>query len=265
MGYLNPVSDGDSDSYTPPPTSGRAASVPVVTTRGQLSYGPILAANGGPGQNKNLFYASTSMTDSNIHNRETLLSPRNLLPATGNGNGPADDNYLTADSIASSHDGSLDDYEEPVSSYNSIRYSDLTDASPPEHSAPDVPPETFVKSAKKTTPKKTGIQVLPSNPFAPFGSTQDLQSSNSAQPIAKPRRKKTDTADLTKESNARAKSSASDKQGEMELIKRSDVMASNRDSAMSDTSTKSSHHYFVLEPDHDHMDYENSVSSPKLV
>ncbi|XP_060600536.1 uncharacterized protein LOC132753977 isoform X2 [Ruditapes philippinarum] len=265
MGYLNPVSDGDPDSYTPPPTSGRETNAPAVTTRGQLSYGPILAANGGPGQNKHLFYASTSMTDTNVHNRETILTPRNLPPLTGNGSGSPDDNYLTAESIESSHDGSLDDYEEPVSTYNSIRYTDLTDGAPPEHNAPDVPPETNVKSAPKTTPKKNGIQVLPSNPFKPFGSSQDLQSSDSIQPIAKPRRKKTGVDDVSQETNPRAVSAASEKQGEMELLKRSDAMASNRDSAMSDSSTKSSHHYFVLEPDHDHMDYENSVSSPKLV
>jgi len=42
-------------------------------------------------------------------------------------------------------------------------------------------------------------------------------------------------------------------------------MAANRDSLMSDTSVRSSHHYYVLEPNQDKSDYENSVSSPKLV
>ncbi|XP_045166749.2 uncharacterized protein LOC123530110 [Mercenaria mercenaria] len=263
MGYLNPVSDGESGSYTPPPTSGRSASVPVATTRGQLSYGPILAANGGPGQNNNLFYASTSMTDPSIHNRET---PRNLLPATGNGSGSSDDYYLTTDSHDSSHDDTLDDYEEPVSANPSIRYTDLKDASPPEHNAPDVPQATNVNITPTTTPKKNGVKVLPSNPFAPFGSTTESQSpgSDSTQPIAKPRRKKDRNIKESPETNPR-ESSASGKQGANELVRRTDVLVSNRDSAMSDTSTKSSHHYFVLEPDHTHMDYENSVSTPKLV
>lgn len=255
MGYLNPVSDDDSGSYTAPPTSN----VPIATTRGQLSYGPILAANADH-KNKNLFYHSASVTDQKIHNRETVLSPRNLPIGTGS---PSDDSdYLTQDSQDASHDDSLDDYEEPISAKTSVRYADVKENAPPDHLAPGVP-ETTVQ---KPMPKKNAVKVLPSNPFTSFGAAAPVPlSPEPAQPIAKPRRKKNTDTNGSPETSPNINSTSSSKLGEQELVKRSDVLASNRDSAVSDSSVKSSHHYFVLEPDHSHMDYENSVSSSKLV
>lgn len=266
MGYLSPVSGDDSESYTSPPTN-ISASVATTTTRGQLSYGPILAANCESDQKNNLFYHSTSVTDPSIQNRNCFLPPRYLPSTPDAACASGEIAYTEIDSHDASHD-SLDDYEEPVSAHTSIRYTDLKDASasPPKYRAPHVPSTDTTGNSPKTTPKKNGVKVLPSNPFVPFTGPQVSQSPDpTTQPTAKPRRKKTQGNKDSSQSKTTVNSAELDKLGEQELIRRSDVLASSRDSMTSDSSIKSSHHYFVLEPGHSQMDYENSVSTPKLV
>lgn len=257
--YLSPISD--EDSYTPPPGNLMPPDVPMATTRGQLSYGPILAANGvAESQNKNLFYHSASVTDPKIHDRETFLTQKNLQ--SGAGNESADGAYITSDSLDASND-SLDDYEEPISANTSLRYAQIDINTPPGHQAPQVP---IMASEKKLLPKNA-VNVFPSNPFVPFKDTNksDDETDGVTQPIAKPRRRKDQTSDDMQESLPMTDGATSGKMADNEILKRTDLMAGNRDSAMSDSSAKSSHHYFVLEPDHTKMDYENAVSSPKLV
>lgn len=264
-GYLNPVSDDESSTYTIP--NGRTTSVPVATTRGQLSYGPILAANGAPGQSKTLFYHSTSLADPSIHNRDS--AQKQLQSKTGSGNTSADSTYLTTDSSDVPHNESLDDYEEPISTHTSVRYSDMDDILPPYQMAPKVP-ETDKPSSPATSPatvpKKKGVKVLPSNPLSTPSSKEPPVSAEPTQPIAKPRRnKQPNSNEASPDNNSRGVAETDVKLSENGVVGKADLLSNNRDSTVSDRSTKSSHHYFVLEPGHSQMDYENSVSTSKLV
>lgn len=262
-GYLSPVSDDESSCYTMP--NGRSASVPAVTTRGQLSYGPILAANGAPGQHKALFYHSTTLTDSNINQKDMQLMQKIAQSKIGSGNESAVGVYFTKESADIQNDEGLDDYEEPVSAHNSIRYTDVHDPLPPYQTAPDVP-ETSNTPSNSSAPLKTGVKVLPSNPLAPTTKIEPLDSANSEQPIAKPRRKKRpNSAEASPAVKDKTSVKSDVKLAEKQIAKRAELLSINRDSTISDSSTKSSHHYFVLEPGHTAMDYENSVSSSKVV
>lgn len=264
-GYLNPVSDDSSDSYTAPPTANtRSTSVPAITTRGQLSYGAILAAN-KEGCDQVMPYHSTTLKFPEEHSQkkevkqnDKQMSPKNLPE-------PNSDTYRM--SALTDMGDDLDEYEQPVSTNSSMRYATLENSEPPKTFAPAVP-TTEPKTSLPEGRKKNGVKVLPSNPFAPFqNATTASISQPSSQPVPQPRKKKEQRTDSNNSDN---NSPESKSPGGVTKAKR-DEFATNRDSHVSTTSTKSSHHYFVLEPEHNQPDsnqlddYENSVSSPRVV
>lgn len=262
-GYLNPVSDDDTSSYTPPPTASQP-----VTTRGQLTYGAILAAN-QDGCDHVTPYHSTTLTfpegkEKAEKQSDVPLPPRNLQTE------PNKDTYRMSELTDSSEDG-LDEYEQPVSTGSSLRYATIDNNGPPKTFAPSVPApaEPQNSSPENSGRKKSGVKVLPSNPFAPFSNsvTASSTSQDSTQPVPQPRKKKEQKLAAGK-TNVESPTKATPLG--VDTTKRIDSCPSNRDSHMSSTSTKSTHHYFVLEPEHNQTDghiddYENSVSSPRVV
>ncbi|WAR25583.1 hypothetical protein MAR_011287 [Mya arenaria] len=303
--YLHPVSDDGSSNYTAPPTSGRHGSAPVITTRGQLSYGPILAANREASKGMVTPYHTTSITtnediqrfkDRDLSNADTLPSSRNLLA-----NSTSETPIVNTDTFAEDVDdfGEIegqDDYEQPVSANTSVRYAAI-DHGPPKTVAPAVPTSgSSITPPTQSKHKKVGLKVLPSNPLSPIlslasperesemsgndavtstnSTMSDVNSTASpAQPVPRPRSRKENTGSADSE-NAPLNINESGNVftfkesqgiGFKELMKRTDPDAANRDSCVSDASVKSSHHYYVLEPGHNKTEYENSVSSPKMV
>lgn len=266
-GYLNPVSDDDSGSYTPTPTSNnRSTSVPAVTTRGQLSYGGILAANREGEDHVTPYYSSTlTFPDSQDKKKEVKQEnaplPQRNLPSVPS---DASNDVFRFSSLSNISDDGLDEYEQPISANSSLRYATIDNNEPPKTFAPAVPTtEPLTTTADNSQRKKSGVKVLPSNPFAALQTTRASNAPQvSPQPKPQPRKKREQKSESGKQPSV-AKATDSEK------VKRDDAaINSNRDSHMSTSSTKSIHHYFVLEPENNSEaldDYENSVSSPRIV
>ena len=211
-------------------------------------------------------YHSTTLTFPDGHGKNKKQSKQESVPLPPR-NQPCDfsSDLYPRSSIGDFSDDGLDEYEQPMSANSSLRYATIDNTEPPQTFAPAVPtvPETVSTSPGSGGRKQSGgVKVLPSIPFSPLKTTVNVQPSSVSQPVPQPRRKKEQKVEQNIKSPA-AKTTGTDK------VKGGDVaVTSNRDSHMSTTSAKSSHHYFVLEPENNIQeldDYENAVSSPRIV
>ncbi|KAH3821001.1 hypothetical protein DPMN_122754 [Dreissena polymorpha] len=282
-GYIHPVSDDDSgSSYTPAPTSGRAA----ITTRGQLSYGPILAANARKISDVVTPYHTTTITtdaDLNRMKRNEMRSSDISLPPRFLSR---DLNRGSAERITDLDEESVqDDYELPISANASLKYASLDNEPepPPSTPAPAVPSAESTPNTQAKH-KKMAVKVLPSNPLphvsATSNSTSGATSSTPASgPVPTPRKRADMNSDSSKSEtdeqaqttinhNSRISQSLSTND-RVTQMKDSEKASVSRDSCVSESSAKSSHHYYVLEKDEndrkDDFDYANSISPGQLV
>ena len=246
IGYINPIGDGQSINYFQPESYN---GVPMATTRGQLSYGPILASNAGQPSGVAAFYHSSpvinasSLGNGDIHNSETLLSPRRFMSQHRIESNP--NSYVSGDSY---EDTEQDDYEQPISATSSLRYSKLNKNDTPDQIAPSPPSNT------NSLQGQTRAQIV-NQPSSSRGISNN--NMDPSTPTPSPRR--------PKKGISNGNDNIEGDTGKPKAPEVNKVLVGPRDSTLSDASTKSSHHYFVLEPGSDRMDYENSVSPSKQV
>lgn len=255
-GYIRPISEAEyteahttdldirpSPPGTPDSLKGLGFSAPPFATRGQLKYGPILAANanGQPplyhlsASSPNSHHRLGNITEDNRTN-ETVLSAESfdeddyLAPSSGAGSA---NRYITME---------MDPYERPNSATPSVNYDQL------EH-------ETNDKDASQVTPredsgkphKHSAVKVLPSIPLTvPSGNNVPSEDSDNKPepqgPVAKPRRTKGAKAEPN-DGEVKVQSCAKDKEET-----NNHAAVSTTKSNSSTNSNTSSHHYFVLEP-----------------
>ena len=249
--YLRPISEAEytevqkpnpdihpSPPGTPDSLKGLGFSSPAVATRGQLKYGPILAANAN-GQPP--LYPPSALTPSHREIRntnlddsrnDTMLSAESfdeddyLAPSSTGGTA---NRYITMD---------VDQYELPNSARSSANYDQIEHDSSAKRDD-QVPP----RKDSEGPHRHSAVKVLPSNPLSvPLKDSdkaappKDSGSSEQKCPVAKPRRKK------------QSEQGSQDKIITDENVSNAKEETNNHQTVSPTKSNNSSHHYFVLEP-----------------
>ena len=254
--YLRPISEGEytdaqstevilrpSPPGTPDSLKGLGFSPPAVATTGQLKYGPILAANTNgqlplyqlsdltPDSRRRLDFETTeNKTNETSLSTESFDDDDYLAPSSTGGS--LKYRYITMDAV------DIDPYEKPNSARSSVNYDQIEQDTEKDNNktAPTVLP-------KKDSPgphKHSAVKVLPSNPLTTPRKDSDASAKSETQtPVAKPRRKKL-TNQEPKDTKVETKNNPKTIEGPSDHT----VVSARK----SNSSTASSHHYFVLEP-----------------